>query len=163
MATTIRWNMTELNEESILDDSELLQDRLLRSLHRNTDGHLAGSKKLHLESIEETHNVATLYIYTLDKDTYMLHTHYVYSHEPLSYKEWLELVVRECFAIEEDKTDAYYGVYGWSTGYLRITPMRTGDLFIKIDADGATGVRLSFNPRTGKRNAHKETKQKSHR
>jgi hypothetical protein len=28
----------------------------------------------------------------------------------------------------------------------------------KIDADGATGVRLSFNPRTGKQDAHKEKK-----
>ena len=152
----------ESNEE-VLDDSELLQDRLLRSLHRNKDGHLASSKKTHLESVDSGHNIATLYVYTFQDDSYMLHSHYVYSHEPLQYKEWLDLVVRECFAIEADKTEAYHGIYGWTTGFLRITPMRNGDLFIKIDDDGATGVRLSFNPRTGKRNAHKEKKQKTRR
>jgi hypothetical protein len=153
--------MTELNDDSVLDDSELLQDRLLRSLHRNIDGHLSGSKKSHFESIDDTHNIATLYVYTFQDDSYMLHTHYVYTHEPLRYKEWLQLVIRECFAIEADKTDVYHGIYGWVTGFLRITPMRNGDLFIKVDADGATGVRLSFNPRTGKQDAHKEKKSKS--
>lgn len=150
-------------EENVLDDSELLQDRLLRSLHRNRDGHLAGSKKTHEESIDESHNIATLYIYTVEDATYMLHTHYVYTHEPLTYKEWLKAVIRECFAIEDDKTDAYYGIYGWCTGFLRVTPMRNGDLFIKVDSEGATGVRLSFSPRTGKRNAYNKTKSKKSR
>jgi hypothetical protein len=66
---------------------------LLRSLHRNIDGHLAGSKKTHLESIDDTHNIATLYVYTFQDDAYMSsHMHYVYTHEPLRYKEWLQLV-----------------------------------------------------------------------
>lgn len=146
--------------ETLLDDPMLLQVRLIKSLHRNRDGHLSASRKGHVESVSNEHNVATLYVYTVDGDAYMLHEHYVFSHEPLQYKEWLQLVVRECFALEDNRSDTYYGVYGWLTNRLRITPMRTGDLFIKIDAEGATGVRLSFNTGKDKPNAHKEKKQK---
>lgn len=147
-----------MNDETIVDDPLLLQDRLMRSLHRNKDGHLAGSKKDHADAVLTTHNIATLYIYTVDSNAYMLYEHYVFSHDPLTYQEWLALVVRECFKIEEAKSSTYYGIYGWLTNYMRITPMRNGDLFIKISDEGAKGVRLAFN--TGKNNneAHKKKK-----
>lgn len=150
-------------DDTVLDDSVLLQDRLLRSLHRNRDGHLSATRESHIQEITDEHNIATIYIYTADADSYMLHEHYVFSHDPLSYKEWLKIVVRECFKIEADKSESYYGIYGWLTSHLKITPMRTGDLFIKIDAEGATGVRLSFDTAKAKRNAHNKTKQKTRR
>jgi hypothetical protein len=150
-------------KDTVLDDSILLQDRLLRSLHRNREGHLASSRETHKTAIETEHNIATLYIYTADNDSYMLHEHYVFSAEPLSYKDWLKIVIRECFRIEEDKSETYYGVYGWLTSHLKITPMRTGDLFIKIDSEGATGVRLSFDTKEAKRNAHNKTHKKTRR
>lgn len=146
-----------------LDDSILLQDRLLRSLHRNRDGHLAGSKKQHFDSVLETHNIATLYVYTADAESYSLHEHYVFSHDPLSYKEWLDLVINECFALEDAGLRTYFGVYGWLTNYLRITPLRNGDLFIKIDSEGATGVRLTFNSGKNKHEAYNKAKQKAKR
>lgn len=135
----------------------------MRSLHRNRDGHLAGSKKTHIQSVEDEHNIATLYVYTVEDEFYSLHEHYVYSHEPLQYKQWLELVVRECFKLEDNASDAYYGVFGWCTGKLRITPMRNGDLFIKVDSEGATGVRLSFDSGKNKHGTHKKAKQKAAR
>lgn len=150
--------------ESVVDDAMLLQDRLLRSLHRNRDGHLAASRKTHFESVLEAHNIATLYVYTSDDiDSYMVHEHYIYSHTPLSYSEWLELVIFECCKLEDNKSESYYGVYGWLTSQLQITPMRTGDLFIKIDSEGATGVRLTFNSAETKRDAHNKEKPKARR
>lgn len=149
----------ETEIETVLDDAHLLQDRLVRSLHRNPDGHLATTREQHVASVLKEHNIATLYVYTVDEDSYMLHEHYIFSHHPLTYRQWLTLVVRECFKLQETKTESYYGVYGWLTNHLQITPMRTGDLFIKIDSEGATGVRLTFNPRAPKPDAHKETKQ----
>jgi hypothetical protein len=152
------------SNEVVIDDALLLQDRLMRSLHRNKDGHLAANRESHKTSISTEHNIATLYVYSIDDDgAYMLHEHYIFSHQPLSYKEWLALVIRECFELDAEKADSYHGVYGWLTNHLRITPMRTGDLFIKIDGEGATGVRLTFDSRKNKRNAHKEKKSKSRR
>lgn len=131
-------------DDVVLDDSGLLLDRLLRSFHKNKDGHLAAGPRQHQESISETHNIAILYVYTLEAGAYMLHEHYVFSHEPLTYKQWFKLVVSECHAIEDSDMKNFHGVYGWQTNYLQITPLREGDLFIKIDKDGARGVRLSF-------------------
>ncbi len=91
-----------------------------------------------------------MYVYTKEPDGYALHQHYVFSHESLSYKEWLKIVVRECFRLEDNASEIYYGVYGWLTNHMRITPMRTGDLFIKIDSEGVKGVRLTFNTRKDK-------------
>jgi len=151
------------NSDAPLDDAMLLQDRVLRSLHRSPDGHLAASRKAHKESVLDTHNVATLYVYTKEDDGYTMHEHYVFSHQPLQYKEWLEVVIKECFQLEANKSEIFYGVYGWLTGHLRITPMRNGDLFIKIDAEGAKGVRLTFDPRKNSRRAHNEKKSKTKR
>ena len=148
-----------MSHDVVIDDAILLQDRLMRSLHRNSDGHLAASKKGHNDSVLSTHNIATLYIYTVDSDeAYMMHSHYIYSHDPLSYRNWLTLVIAECFKVEDNKSDTYYGVYGWLTGFMRITPMRTGDLFIKISEEGAKGVRLAFNTAKNKHEAYKKKK-----
>lgn len=139
--------------EEILDDDGLLLDRLLRSLHRARDGHLAAYARCHESQVEETHNVAVLYVYTLDSGAHMLHEHYIYSHKPCSYSEWHSLVVDECLSLQ-DAVDGFYGAYGWLTSHLSFTPLRTGDLFIRIDARGATGVRLSFDTRKSEQDAH---------
>lgn len=146
---------TPLPEDVVLDDSILLQDRLVRSLHRNNDGHLAGSHRGH--ETDRDHNVAVLYVYTRDPDgLYTLHEHYAYSEKSLNYKEWCKYAHEEARKIAQQysKKDLH-GVYGWNTAFIQITPLRTGDLFIKIDEKGAHGVRLSFGSRTSKRQTRK--------
>ena len=140
----------------MLDDGGLLLDRLLRSLHKNSDGHLSGHPRGHKQAISPAHNIAVLYVYTLEAGAYMMHEHYVFSHESQSYAQWRVLVLKECLALERSDAKNFYGVFGWLTSFLHITPLREGDLFIKIDKEGAKGVRLSFGPRKSKRNAHAE-------
>jgi hypothetical protein len=148
--------------EGILDDDDLLKDRLLRSLHRNNDGHLAVQVKHHEKAVTESHNAAVLYIYTRDGRAYTLHEHYVYSFDPRNYKEWNDAVKKEIERIILSKPKDWHGVYGWLTSTIVITPLRTGDLLIKVDKDGARGVRLSFDTRKAKHEAHKEkAKQKN--
>lgn len=145
-------------EELILDDDGLLADRLLRSLHRNTDGHLSSSVRDHRESVLASHNIAVLYVYTVADDAYMLHEHYVFSYETLSYEQWLLVAYAECKLLYTNPVKDFHGVYGWQTSYLRITPLRNGDLFIKIDKEGVTGVRLTFGPVSNKFDAHSKEK-----
>jgi hypothetical protein len=142
----------------VVDDSDLLADRLVRSLHRNPDGHLSASQQQHKDSVEITHNVAVLYIYTVDAGEYMLHEHYVYSDEPLSYNAWVDVVNDECLRLTENADKSFVGVHGWTTAHLKITPLRTGDLFIKIDIDGARGVRLTFDSAKTERKTRKGSK-----
>ena len=145
-------------EELILDDDGLLADRLLRSLHKNTDGHLSSSIRDHKESVLTSHNIAVLYVYTLVDNAYTLHEHYIYSYEPLLYLQWRALVYEECKKLYANPVKDFHGVYGWQTSYLRITPLRNGDLFIKIDKDGVTGVRLTFSSASDKSDAHTKAK-----
>lgn len=145
-----------MQEEQILDDSELMKDRLLRSLHKARDGHLASSSRQHAEGVLATHNIAILYVYMIEAGAYTLQEHYIFSHEPLSYDDWRRLVFEECKSLHKIADEKFYGVYGWLTSYLPITPLRTGDIFIKIDRQGAKGVRLTFDTRKSNRNAHKE-------
>lgn len=147
-----------VGDELILDDDGLLADRLLRSLHRNTDGHLSSSIRNHSDSVLTTHNIAILYVYTLADNAYTLHEHYVYSFEPLPYEQWKPLVYAECKLLYENPVRDFHGVYGWQTSFLRITPLRNGDLFIKVDKDGVTGVRLSFSSLQDKHDAHSKEK-----
>lgn len=133
-----------LTRELVLDDGGLLVDRVLRSLHRNKEGHLSAHQRKHIQAIETSHNVAVLYVYTVEDDSYMLHEHYVFSFKPCTYKRWFQIVQEEMERLRENMPDNFYGVYGWLTSYLQITPLRTGDLLIKIDAEGASGVRLTF-------------------
>lgn len=142
--------------EAILDDDDLLRDRLLRSLHRNKDGHLATTSHNHESTIADSHNATVLYIYTREGNAYTLHEHYVYSHDPHSYKEWKEIVFKEIERILKHPPKDWHGVYGWLTSTIVITPLRTGDLLVKIDKDGARGVRLSFDTRKAKHETHKE-------
>lgn len=139
--------------EVVLDDEVLLLDRLMRSLHKNSDGHLSSHPRGHQQAISSAHNIAVLYVYTLDAGAYMMHEHYVFSHEPQTYKQWLKLVLQECETLHESNENVY-GVFGWLTSFMHITPLREGDLFIKIDKEGARGVRLTFSTRKSKRNAH---------
>lgn len=143
-------------DDIIVDDSELLMDRLVRSLHRNTDGHLAGNQQGHKESIELNHNVAVLYIYTVHEDGYELGEHYIYSSEPRTYKSWLEAVNEEIDTLVDEADKTFLGVYGWATAHVKITPLRNGDLFIKVDKTGARGVRLSFSSKPNQRTACEE-------
>lgn len=143
-------------DEIVVDDSVLLADRLVRSLHRNDDGHLASNQQSHESSVELRHNVAVLYIYTTCEDGHMLHEHYIYSSEPLSYKAWRDAVFEEIDQLNEERDESFIGVHAWATAFIKITPMRTGDLFIKVDEMGATGVRLAFNSSKNKRTACEE-------
>lgn len=138
-------------DEEILDDNDLLRDRLLRSLHRDQNGHLAGSRREHKSAVEELHNIAVLFLYTKDSEAYMLHEYYVHHHKPANYWSWRRIVIDECQMLYRNRDwTTWHGVYGWMTTHIQITPMRTNDLFIKIDATGATGVRLAFNRRRNK-------------
>lgn len=153
-------DLTYRPEDALLDDDNLLADRVLRSLHRNRDGHLAVSANCHPRSVLPVHNMAVLFCYTQDDDAYILHEHYLHSFEPQTYKRWLAAVLEEAEALEKYSGENFYGVYGWSTAYVKITPLRNGDLFIKVDADGARGVRLSFSTRTSKQTTRNEKKRK---
>lgn len=150
-----------MTEEVVLDDDDLLKDRLLRSLHRNRDGHLAIEARKH--DTEETHNVAVIYVYTTESQSYMLYEHYVYSHDPRSYAEWLGIVHDEMETISSQGRADLFGVYGWLTNRIVISPLRTGDVLIKIDKEGARGVRLTFNSRENNRATHEETTTKARR
>jgi hypothetical protein len=135
-------------EEEILDDSDLLRDRLLRSLHRDQNGHLAASRREHKNSVADQHNVAVLFLYSKEDEAYTLHEYYMHHPKPANYWSWRRIVVEECKRLYRNRNWAtWHGVYGWFTTFIQITPMRTNDLFIKVDATGATGVRLSFNRR----------------
>jgi hypothetical protein len=146
--------MTSDLDDVLVDDSALLGDRLVRSLHKSPTGHLSTNPKNHRDYIMEEHNVAILYVYTgTEKVGYEMHEHYIYSDLPCSYTEWGRMVAQEGRRLERQRVSNYLGVYGWQTGRVHITPLRNGDLFIKIDEQGAHGVRLSFGPRTAKQTA----------
>lgn len=143
-------------DEAITDDGALLLDRLVRSLHRNADGFLSADEKHPDSGIDEWHNAACLYIYTVDEGSYTLSTYYVFGgFEPHSYEEWRDIAFE---AIDElnaqQKSASWHGVYGWSTTTIRVTPIRTGDLFIAIDADGVRGVRITFDSTKAKCETH---------
>lgn len=149
------------SDEIVSDDGALLLDRLVRSLHRNADGFLAVDERNPKHHIDEWHNAVCLYIYAVDSDGfYTLNTYYVYGGNELHrYEDWRTI----CFdAVDElnrqRKGDNWYGVYGWSTTTIRVTPLRTGDLFIAVDADGVRSVRVTFSTRKDKRAAHKSEK-----
>jgi hypothetical protein len=150
-------------QQTILDDDDLLKDRLLRSLHRNKDGHLSAGThtRKHHDSIKPEHNAAILYVYTKDVNIYTLHERYVYSHDQHSYVAWHKIVLHEIAAIVAQKSKSFYGVYGWMTGKIVYTPLRNGDLFLKIDATGARGVRISFSARTVKHETYKKARRKT--
>lgn len=140
-----------LTDALVLDDADLMRDRLLRSLHRNSDGHLAACARRHADQVSPTHNIAVLYVYMQhEANAHSMHEQYIFSHDPRSYRDWWQLVNSECFRLHRaDRT--VLGVYGWLTSFMRITPLRTGDLFVKIDRSGATGVRISFSAAKTKR------------
>lgn len=143
-------------DEIISDDGALLLDRLVRSLYRNKDGFLSTTEK-YSDGIEDQHNAVCLYIYTVDEyGFYTLNTYYVYGgKEPHSYKEWCDIANESTDELNA-KADAaiWHGVYGWTTTTIRITPIRTGDLFICVDANGVRGVRITFNSRKNKHETH---------
>jgi hypothetical protein len=147
-------------DEAVTDDGALLLDRLVRSLHRNKDGFLAADERNPKHHIDAWHNAICLYIYTADDDElYTLNTYYVFGgFEPHSYEEWREIAFHAIDELNEKAEPNWHGVYAWSTTTIRMTPIRTGDLFIAVDASGVRGVRLSFNTRKVKREAHKVKK-----
>lgn len=146
------------SEDLLLDDDNLLRDRLLRSLHRNKDGHLAVAANRHEQGIEAVHNMAVLFCYTLDDGEYTMHEHYVFAPDTRGYKKWREIAKREAEALHKHSGDNFHGVYGWSTAYVKITPLRNGDLFININADGANGVRLTFGAKADEHETFKKKK-----
>lgn len=150
-------------DDLLLDDDNLLRDRLMRSLHRNKDGHLAAAANRHSKAIENAHNVAVLFCYTRDDDEFTMHEHYLYAPDARGYKQWSKLAVEEAKNLHKYSEENFHGVYGWSTAYVKITPLRNGDLFIKIDVDGARGVRLAFSSRKSKHASRKKKTAKTKR
>jgi hypothetical protein len=143
-------------DELVTDDGALLLDRLVRSLHRNKDGFLSTNEKNPKVGIEENHNAICLYIYTVDEDAYTLNTYYVFGgFEPHRYEEWREIANEATDELNELAGANWHGVYGWSTTTIKVTPIRTGDLFICVDEKGVRSARISFNTRKTKRTAHK--------
>lgn len=147
-------------EDTVYDDDVLLADAVLRTLHRNKDGHLAPHQR-HKESVLGDHNVAIFYLYLIDGDAYILGEHYVYAPDAVSYKQWCAVANREVDSIHRQAGSELYGVFGWITGKIEITPLRTGDLFIKISKDGISGVRLSFGARKAKQHARSKKTEKA--
>lgn len=147
-------------DELVTDDGALLLDRLVRTLHRNKDGFLSADEKHPARSVDEWHNAVCLYIYTVDDDLYTLNTFYVYggTDEPHSYEEWREIAHHAIDELNDNAGSNWHGVYGWSTTTIRITPIRTGDLFVAIDNDGVRCVRVSFGAGKNKRASHKGAK-----
>lgn len=148
-------------EDIVYDDSDLLADRLLRSLHRGKDGHLASAHNVHKAGVADEHNVAVLYCYTFDDGLYTLHHHYVHSETPLTYKKWSDLALSEAKRLHRNSGPNFQGVYGWITSRVQITPLHTGDIFIKIDEEGARGVRLSFSSRKAGNEARKKAQRRT--
>lgn len=144
------------HDEVISDDGALLLDRLVRSLYRNADGFLAPDERNPKYHVDEWHNAICLYIYVLDVDGfYTLHTYYVYGgSDPHSYDDWRAIAFDAVDELNKQQTDTWQGVYGWSTTTIRVTPIRTGDLFVAVDDAGVRSVRVSFNTRKAKRAAH---------
>lgn len=146
-------------DEVVSDDGALLLDRLVRSLHRNKDGFLSTNEKNPKASIDDWHNAVCLYIYTLDDELYTLNTYYVFGgFEPHKYEDWCAIAHSAIDDLNKLAGSNWHGVYGWSTTTIRVTPIRTNDLFIAIDAEGVRSVRVSFNPRKSKHAARKSKK-----
>lgn len=144
-------------DEAITDDGALLLDRLVRSLHRNSDGFLSADEKHPDRGIDEFHNAVCLYIYTVDDGFYTLSTYYVFGgfDQQHTYEEWRDIAFEAIDELNIQHAGAnWHGVYGWNTTTIRVTPIRTGDLFIAIDADGVRGVRIAFNTTKDKRETH---------
>jgi hypothetical protein len=147
-------------DEAVSDDGALLLDRLVRSLHRNKDGFLAADERSPKHHVDDWHNAICLYIYTTDEDKlFTLNTHYVFGgFKPHNYTEWCAIAFSAIDELNKQAELGWHGVYAWSTTTIRMTPMRTGDLFIAVDVNGVRGVRLSFNSRKAKRETHKSKK-----
>lgn len=147
-------------DEAITDDGALLLDRLVRSLHRNADGFLSPDERNPKHHIDEMHNAVCLYIYAADDDGfYTLNTHYIYGgEEQHTYEEWREITFDAVDDLNLQKAVNWFGIYGWSTTTIRVTPIRTGDLFIAVDTDGVRSVRVSFDTRKAKRASHTRKK-----
>lgn len=146
-------------EEAVLDDGKLTLDRLVRSLYRNKDGLLCVNEKNHKSAIDEMHNAVCLYVYYQDSGMYMIDAYYVYAYDkPESYEEWRQIAWSATDDLNKKPPEGFYGVYGWLTTNIRVSVIRNGDMMIKVDAEGATGVRISFNRRRKGRKAHRGTK-----
>lgn len=145
-------------DEAVVDDSALLLDRLVRSLYRNGDGFLSVNERSPKHHVDEWHNAVCLYIYAEDGDGfYTLNTYYVYGgRDPHTYEEWRDIAFEATDELNtQTKSASWFGVYGWSTTTIRVTPIRNGDLFIAVDKEGVRSVRIAFDTREAKHAAHK--------
>src|SRR4051812_16289901 len=145
-------------EDVLVDDDNLLPDRLLRQSHRAKDGHVATNQQEH--DVEPKDNMLVLYVYTRDEEGCVMHRHYVYSPYTQAYNRWKQLAWSESRHIE-DAPDVI-GVFGWSTTFVNFTALRDGDVLTNVTREKFVYVRLTFN--TGKANGTpRATKQKKPR
>lgn len=137
-------------EDVLLSDARLTLDRLIRSLYQNKDGLLCTNEKNHKTAIDDNHNALCLYVYYKEakEEAYYLDVFYVYvAYPPESYAEWVQAAHESTDRLNAHPPDGFFGVYGWTTTVIKVTPIRTDDMLIAVDKQGARGVRISFDTR----------------
>lgn len=131
-------------EDQLVDDDELLPDKILRVSHRNTEGHVATTRLDH--DVDPRDNMLVLYVYTLDEDGYAMERHYVYGPGVVSYNTWRELALQE--SREVAAVSGVVGVYGWCTTFVNFTALREDDLLTLVTKETYRYVRLTFSAAT---------------
>jgi len=131
-------------EDTLLDDDELLPDKILRLSHRSPDGHVANTRLDH--DTDPRDNMLVLYVYTRDDEGCTMHRHYVYSPSIVAFNSWRDLAIIE--SKEVSKVEGVIGVYGWCTTFINFTPLREDDLLTLVTKEKYTYVRLTFSTRT---------------
>jgi len=131
-------------DDQLIDDDELLPDKILRVSHRNPDGHVATTRLDH--DVDPRDNMLVLYVYTLDSEGYAMHRHYVYGPSVISYNSWRDLANEQSREVSE--VEGVVGVYGWCTTFVNFTALREDDLLTLVTKEKYTYVRLTFSSRT---------------
>jgi len=130
-------------EDALIDDDELLPDKILRNAHRSKDGHIASSRKHHI--VDPRDNMLVLYVYTRDEEGCTMHRHYVYAPRFLAYNSWRDLAYGQSHGVSV--SPGVIGVFGWNTTFVNFTPLRENDLLTKVTKEKFVYVRLTFSAR----------------
>lgn len=143
-------------EDRLLDDDDLLPDKILRISHRAKDGHVAVAAQYH--TVDARDNMLVLYVYMRDTDGCTMHRHYIYSPRTIAYNAWRDLAAVESYEVSQ--VDGVIGVFGWCTTFVNFTALREGDVLTNVQKEKYTYVRLSFGPRKAHRKARATRTQK---
>jgi hypothetical protein len=147
-------------------EPDVLKRNLLTSLHRNTALHLSANRQKH--EIGENHNCVTLFFFMKaelpdvpdDSDDHCcVQEVKLFHYTPLTYDQWLTLVNKEHKKYPQRPKGNFICFYGWRTYHLPVTPIRNGDIWIKVDNEGVRHVCFSF----GQRKIHRDNKDEKKR